>query len=109
MESCFVPRYCDVCDNILPLPNINSAHIICSICHSTNEIGTNTIVIEESYSTTVQSFSTEVLIRLARTPTIEKIIHQCSCGCDIASKIHDANYIYTLVCDKCYAIYEISK
>lgn len=104
--SNYKTKYCEQCQNILPLPNPKSPFIICSECFSQNKIGNNTVVIEETYNVPIQSYSQEVVINLSRQLTTEKIFYDCSqCDNDICSKIHDNNMVYVLVCDNCHAIY----
>lgn len=106
MTSNFVPRYCFTCRNILPPPNIRSDFVVCSHCYSYNDIGNNTVVIEQTYNLPKQSISDEALRNLSQSLVTEKIEWNCTeCDNDIFSRIHDQNMMYTLVCDRCKSIY----
>ena len=108
MTSNFVPYFCEVCEHILPPPNIGSKYVTCKHCFSQNEIGKNTIVIEQTYNLPKQSIDNEALRNLAKSLTTDKILYDCTeCQNDIFSKIHDQNMTHTLVCDGCGAIYSL--
>lgn len=106
MSCYYIPRYCNICNNLLPLPNADSDDMVCIYCYTPNKFPEgDRMVIEQIYNTSVQSMDESTLVALSKLPTTQTKYHDCpKCDSDIAAVIHDQNYKYNLVCTGCHAI-----
>jgi len=104
MTSTILPYFCEVCESILPMYNMESLTVSCRKCHEMNKMSdSNRIVAVMTYGSTARVLQPSELKALSNVPTTQRIKKDCpSCGFGVMAITVDENYTCNYVCIKCH-------